>query len=138
MGHTSSTSSVASANLNGRIDKSGGGAAAATDLADAQPASSSPLEEPLCEICERPGHDIFSCDLLREDYGHVDGARRDNDEDDDDTVSFKRNPNNIPSSTSSALSVGAGEAEEELDVWCEECEGHGHRADECPYAGDVF
>lgn len=26
-------------------------------------------EGPLCEICERPGHDIFSCDLLREDYG---------------------------------------------------------------------
>lgn len=23
--------------------------------------------EDLCEICERPGHDIFTCDLLKED-----------------------------------------------------------------------
>lgn len=133
MGHTSSTSSAASANPNGRTGKFSGGAPTANGLADAQLALPSPSEGPLCEICERPGHDIFSCDLLREDYGHVDGARRDHDEDDDDTVSFKKNLNPPPSST-----VGAGEAEEELDVWCEECEGHGHRADECPYAGDVF
>lgn len=23
--------------------------------------------EDVCEICERPGHDIFTCDLLKED-----------------------------------------------------------------------
>ena len=23
----------------------------------------------LCEICERPGHDIFSCSMLRDDVG---------------------------------------------------------------------
>ncbi|KAF5381174.1 hypothetical protein D9757_009442 [Collybiopsis confluens] len=71
--------------------------------------------EPVCEICEKPGHDIFSCDLLREDYEH-----------------------SQPNGNGHAVSdVGAG-SEEELDVWCEECEGHGHRADQCPYAEDVF
>ncbi|KAF9446401.1 hypothetical protein P691DRAFT_673697, partial [Macrolepiota fuliginosa MF-IS2] len=26
-----------------------------------------PINESVCEICERPGHDIFNCDLLKED-----------------------------------------------------------------------
>lgn len=26
-----------------------------------------PTGESLCEICEQPGHDIFTCDLLKED-----------------------------------------------------------------------
>ncbi|KAJ3859230.1 hypothetical protein EV359DRAFT_68339 [Lentinula novae-zelandiae] len=79
-------------------------------------------EEPICEICEKPGHDIFSCDLLREDYGHRD--------------SINLSSDNATSHT--VAGSGGGAVEEDLDVWCEECEGHGHRAEECPYAGDVF
>lgn len=102
-------------------------------------------EGPLCEICERPGHDIFSCDLLREDYGTGSGdagansAPLDADGEDENTVSFSshvRHPTPPPSSKSKT--PGEDGPEEELDVWCEECEGHGHRAEECPYAGDVF
>jgi len=26
-------------------------------------------EDEVCEICERPGHDIFNCSLLKEDVG---------------------------------------------------------------------
>ncbi|KAJ4490940.1 hypothetical protein J3R30DRAFT_3278235 [Lentinula aciculospora] len=79
-------------------------------------------EEPVCEICEKPGHDIFSCDLLREDYGHRDSI---------DFSSEDATPHIV-------ARCGDGAAEEEPDIWCEECEGHGHRAEECPYAGDVF
>ncbi|KAJ3983192.1 hypothetical protein F5890DRAFT_1524709 [Lentinula detonsa] len=78
-------------------------------------------EEPVCEICEKPGHDIFSCDLLREDYGHRD---------------MMSSSDNITSH--SVTGDEGGDAEGDLDIWCEECEGHGHRAEECPYAGDVF
>ncbi|KAK7046094.1 hypothetical protein VNI00_007092 [Paramarasmius palmivorus] len=83
--------------------------------------------EVVCEICDRPGHDIFTCDLLKED-----------------------GPLSAKSMTSSAhraingggvgVSVGGKGTgkEEELDVWCEDCEGHGHTAKECPYGEDVF
>ena len=27
------------------------------------------VRDQLCEICERPGHDIFSCSILRDDVG---------------------------------------------------------------------
>ncbi|KAJ3772684.1 hypothetical protein FB446DRAFT_643080 [Lentinula raphanica] len=75
--------------------------------------------EPVCEICEKPGHDIFSCDLLREDYG-------------------QQNPISSSSIGNNPSHTAALDSDESLDVWCEECEGHGHRAEECPYAGDVF
>ncbi|KAJ3713095.1 hypothetical protein C8R42DRAFT_780117 [Lentinula raphanica] len=75
--------------------------------------------EPVCEICEKPGHDIFSCDLLREDYG-------------------QQNPISSSSIGNNPSHTAALDSDENLDVWCEECEGHGHRAEECPYAGDVF
>lgn len=54
----------------------------------------------VCEICERPGHDIFSCDLLKD---------------------------GMPSANTAA---------EEL--FCEDCEGRGHTAVNCPHSLDVF
>ncbi|KAL1742069.1 hypothetical protein HDZ31DRAFT_84391 [Schizophyllum fasciatum] len=57
----------------------------------------------VCEICERPGHDIFTCDLLKEDSGRSSRA----------------------SSTTT-------------DLFCEDCEGHGHTAAECPHSQDIF
>lgn len=57
--------------------------------------------QPVCEICERPGHDIFSCDLLKEE-----------------------SPSGVSQSPS--------------DLFCEECEEHGHLAAECPHSLDVF
>ncbi|KAG2145954.1 uncharacterized protein EDB93DRAFT_1150216 [Suillus bovinus] len=59
--------------------------------------------EDVCEICERPGHDIFSCDLLR-----------------DETPPVKKT-NGDPS-----------------DLFCVDCEGHGHVAADCPHSLDVF
>ncbi|KAF8919442.1 hypothetical protein CPB85DRAFT_1276670 [Mucidula mucida] len=59
--------------------------------------------EIVCEICERPGHDIFNCDLLKEG-----------------------------STTPSADPKGMD------DVFCEDCEGYGHVAADCPHSLDVF
>ncbi|KAL1673859.1 hypothetical protein EV122DRAFT_293840 [Schizophyllum commune] len=73
---------------------------------DRPPSTASTVSEPaqqVCEICERPGHDIFSCDLLKEDSGR--------------------------SSRASTAST---------DLFCEDCEGHGHTAAECPHSQDVF
>ncbi|TFK75264.1 hypothetical protein BDN72DRAFT_832116 [Pluteus cervinus] len=59
----------------------------------------------VCEICEQPGHDIFNCDVLKED------------------VPLAAVPLN-----------GQGRR----DVFCDECESHGHVASECPNSSDVF
>ena len=66
----------------------------------------------VCEICERPGHDIFTCDLLGEGTmpqgnGLIGG----------------QTPKN-PSDSS--------------DLFCEDCESHGHVAADCPHSMDVF
>ncbi|KAG6897401.1 hypothetical protein C0992_001907 [Termitomyces sp. T32_za158] len=53
-------------------------------------------EEGVCEICERPGHDIFGCDVLNK------GAEADH------------------------------------ELFCEDCESHGHIASDCPHSLDVF
>ncbi|KAG6813321.1 hypothetical protein H0H92_012134 [Tricholoma furcatifolium] len=63
------------------------------------------VSEPVCEICERPGHDIFGCDVLNKG-GMVTGG-----------------------------GVGGGSVE---DLFCEECESHGHIAANCPHSLDVF
>lgn len=34
---------------------------------DSQPQKETAFGEEVCEICERPGHDIFTCDLLKDD-----------------------------------------------------------------------
>ncbi|KAG6865848.1 hypothetical protein C0991_011180 [Blastosporella zonata] len=52
--------------------------------------------EAVCEICERPGHDIFGCDVLNK-------------------------------------GVGSGE-----ELFCSDCESHGHTAADCPHSLDVF
>ena len=42
----------------------------ANGLPSSPPAEDPPTlraEEEVCEICERPGHDIFTCDLLKDD-----------------------------------------------------------------------
>ncbi|KAL0062077.1 hypothetical protein AAF712_011077 [Marasmius tenuissimus] len=81
------------------------------------PSISSVTSIDVCEICEKPGHDIFTCDLLKED-----------------------GPLSATSITSAAHKAinGDREEEEELDVWCEDCEGHGHTAENCPNSEDVF
>lgn len=71
---------------------------------------------------------------MREDYGHHAGAITSHHDqggegEEDNTISLRKH---------ASLSSSAGAEEEELDIWCEECEGHGHRTEECPYAGDVF
>ncbi|EKM54369.1 uncharacterized protein PHACADRAFT_96626, partial [Phanerochaete carnosa HHB-10118-sp] len=65
--------------------------------------------EDICEICEKPGHDIFSCDLLKEDR-----------------------PLGI-GSASDFLTKSATD-----DLFCEDCEEHGHTAANCPHSLDVF
>ncbi|KAJ7703320.1 hypothetical protein B0H17DRAFT_1042700 [Mycena rosella] len=57
--------------------------------------------EGVCEICEKPGHDIFSCSLLG--AGTSDGG----------------------------TSPGS-------ELFCEDCESHGHVAADCPHSLDVF
>ncbi|KAI0759824.1 hypothetical protein BD413DRAFT_487303 [Trametes elegans] len=67
--------------------------------------------EEVCEICERPGHDIFTCDLLKEDAA--------------------------PPRMSSRLSIT--DSEQDLtEAICEDCEERGHIAANCPHSLDVF
>ncbi|KAL6305023.1 hypothetical protein BKA93DRAFT_731910 [Sparassis latifolia] len=60
----------------------------------------------VCEICERPGHDIFTCDLLKGEGGRMGG--------------------------------GSSSGGEESELVCEDCEGRGHVAANCPHSLDVF
>ena len=57
----------------------------------------------VCEICEQPGHDILTCDVLK---GNAPAPSR-------------------PQSSASSL-------------FCEDCEGYGHTAADCPHSMDVF
>ncbi|KAG1765492.1 hypothetical protein EV702DRAFT_1204525 [Suillus placidus] len=65
--------------------------------------------EDVCEICERPGHDIFTCDLLR------------------DETPPGRNQNAVKKTNG-----------DPSDLFCVDCEGHGHVAADCPHSLDVF
>ncbi|KAH9839568.1 uncharacterized protein C8Q71DRAFT_750078 [Rhodofomes roseus] len=69
-------------------------------------ANSVQYSQDVCEICERPGHDIFSCDLLKD---------------------------GMPSGGSVTSSASASE-----ELFCEDCEGRGHVAENCPHSLDVF
>ena len=56
----------------------------------------------VCELCEKPGHDMFNCDALpplRSDTAPIDD----------------------PS-----------------DLFCEDCDTHGHTTIDCPHSMDVF
>ncbi|EJD38001.1 hypothetical protein AURDEDRAFT_173000, partial [Auricularia subglabra TFB-10046 SS5] len=75
----------------------------------AAPASAS--SEAVCEICEQPGHDIFTCHLLKDDPGPA------------------------LSQPASARSSGEGDPSA---LWCDDCESHGHVAADCPHSLDVF
>ncbi|KAJ6586802.1 hypothetical protein DFH09DRAFT_1141573 [Mycena vulgaris] len=70
--------------------------------ADSMATSDVSDNEGVCEICEKPGHDIFSCSLL--------GAG---------------------ASSDGGTSSGA-------ELFCEDCESHGHIATNCPHSLDVF
>ncbi|KAI1795501.1 hypothetical protein LXA43DRAFT_723290 [Ganoderma leucocontextum] len=65
-------------------------------------------DEVVCEICERPGHDIFTCDLLKEDAAP-------------------------PSAGLISSSLRA-----DSELICEDCEERGHTAANCPHSLDVF
>ncbi|EED77467.1 predicted protein [Postia placenta Mad-698-R] len=76
----------------------------------------------VCEICERPGHDIFTCDLLKDDVAPM-------------PMSAPAMSTSMSMSSMSSMSMG-GDADEEL--FCEDCEGRGHTAENCPHSLDVF
>lgn len=80
----------------------------------------------VCEICEQPGHDIFSCHLLKDDIPSIGSSSR-------TTYADANSP----------------------DLWCEDCESQGyafacllvyafidlcssHVAADCPHSMDVF
>ena len=65
--------------------------------------------EEVCEICERPGHDIFTCDLLKE------GA-----------------------APPSAGIMSSSSPHDDAELICEDCEERGHTAANCPHSLDVF
>ncbi|KAF8844266.1 hypothetical protein BDN67DRAFT_963002 [Paxillus ammoniavirescens] len=69
---------------------------------------STPRED-VCEICERPGHDIFTCDLLKEDAPAAPSR-------------------GTPAPRQSDIS----------GLYCVDCEGYGHTASDCPHSLDVF
>ncbi|KAL5485485.1 hypothetical protein ACEPAI_8127 [Sanghuangporus weigelae] len=103
--HHSATSSTGTISLhvNGSsvkssADKDGGSAEAEND-------------SEVCEICEAPGHDIFSCPLLKD--GSAESA--------------------VP-----PKGQRGGSAPVETELYCEDCDGRGHVAADCPYSSDVF
>ncbi|KAF9218496.1 hypothetical protein BS17DRAFT_791294 [Gyrodon lividus] len=65
--------------------------------------------EGVCEICERPGHDIFTCDLLKED-----------------------------APTPLSRGKLAPRQPDISEQYCMDCEGYGHVASDCPHSLDVF
>ena len=69
--------------------------------------SSTAHGEDVCELCERPGHDAFNCDMLKE-------------------------------GRSSSLGMNSNRDSRADDLYCVDCEGHGHTADNCPHSMDVF
>lgn len=73
------------------------------DVMNGVPLATEPAGDDVCEICEQPGHDIFSCSLLKDDSAappkHMD---------------------------------------EDEELVCEDCEGRGHVAANCPHSLDVF
>ena len=64
----------------------------------------------VCEICEKPGHDIFTCSLLKED----------------------------PKGSSNGLRVAHQPRYGDSNMVCEDCDSHGHTASDCPHSLDVF
>jgi CAP-Gly domain-containing linker protein 1 len=66
----------------------------------------------VCEICEQPGHDIFNCDLL--------------------------NGGTTTTTTTTNERTRTKGHNETKDLFCEDCEGHGHVAADCPHSMDVF
>ncbi|GJJ06534.1 hypothetical protein Clacol_000726 [Clathrus columnatus] len=68
-------------------------------------------EGEICEICEQPGHDIFTCDLLKGD---------------------------MPSSNTRSSYTLSTTDSESSDLWCEDCETSGHTAADCPHSMEVF
>jgi CAP-Gly domain-containing linker protein 1 len=74
--------------------------------------SSASLQDTVCEICERPGHDIFNCDLLKEDSAKM------------------------PRGSGPNQKLNGGHSS--TDLFCEDCESHGHTAVDCPHSLDVF
>lgn len=88
-----------------------------SDLANSV-STPTPSESDVCEICERPGHDIFSCPLLKDGSAETGPIQT---------------PTNISLSSSQKGPKPAG-----AELFCEDCEGHGHVAADCPYSLDVF
>jgi CAP-Gly domain-containing linker protein 1 len=79
-------------------------------------------ESDVCEICERPGHDIFSCDLLKESSSP--------------TLMMSRI---VPEDATAVLSPVKPEPSRITErLYCEDCDSEGHTSNECPYALDVF
>jgi hypothetical protein len=56
----------------------------------------------VCELCEKPGHDMFNCDALP------------------------------------PLRTNAAPVDDPSDMFCEDCDTHGHSTADCPHSMDVF
>jgi CAP-Gly domain-containing linker protein 1 len=74
-----------------------------TEASDTRPHLSGSLHSPsnsdVCELCEKPGHDMFNCD---------------------------------------ALPPLQSNANDPSDLFCEDCDTHGHTTADCPHSMDVF
>lgn len=87
---------------NERKSAKSSGEANMSRLRAASPTSSLSSDQDVCELCEKPGHDMFNCDGL---------------------------PPLQPKLTRMA---------DPSDLFCEDCDTHGHTTAECPHSMDVF
>ncbi|KAJ6593784.1 hypothetical protein B0H19DRAFT_916405 [Mycena capillaripes] len=69
--------------------------------------------EGVCEICEKPGHDIFTCSLF-------------------ELFLF------YPLRFTDSLFSKDDRTSSDSELFCEDCESHGHVAADCPHSLDVF
>lgn len=70
-----------------------------------------------CEVCAQPGHDIFTCPILR----------------DEKPVSHSGMGHTPSSSTATAKNSTAPSK-----LFCDDCENYGHVSADCPHSMDVF
>ncbi|KZT43537.1 hypothetical protein SISSUDRAFT_1124675 [Sistotremastrum suecicum HHB10207 ss-3] len=67
-----------------------------------------------CEICDQPGHDIFTCPMLKDGQSSHESG-------------YEKKYSNDSRRTSDVSAL-----------WCEDCESAGHVAADCPHSLDVF
>jgi CAP-Gly domain-containing linker protein 1 len=86
----------------GRSEKKAKNSTEANDMRLRFPDALHGSDSDVCELCEKPGHDMFNCDALP------------------------------------PLRSNTAPGDDPSDLFCEDCDTHGHTTADCPHSMDVF